>query len=102
MTSTRRLIWTTGTLTEADEPEVDICKGVGNGSPARVGLDDGFKFHSAPYSCTDNILKITNLTNYESNNKASGKFAFETHNAASLLAYGKILIQHYTLINTTL
>ena len=79
-------MWTTGTLVEEDEPPVDECTGVGNGNPARVGIDDGFTFHTAPYSCTENIRKITNLSNYDSN-KAPGKFAFETHKAAVLLTY---------------
>lgn len=83
-----RLIWTSGTAVDGEDPHVDECTGLG-GHPARVGIDDGIKFYLAENSCTKNILTITNKTNYESN-KVPGKFAFEVDNAASFLVYGEI------------
>ena len=76
-------MWTSGILVDSEDPPVDICMGLG-GHPARVGIDDGIKFYSAPGSCTTNILNITNLSNYESN-KVPGKFAFKIDNADILL-----------------
>lgn len=90
--SNDRLTWTSGTAVEEHDPPVDKCTGLG-GHPARVGIDDGNKLnYYAPGSCSNDILNITHLSNYESN-KAAGKYAFEIDNTASLLKYKFVFIK---------